>query len=72
MAKKSKHEIILYTIDCPKCRILEAKLEEYNVKYETVTDRTVMEDKGFYEMPMMEIDGVAFNYADSCKIIGTL
>ena len=30
----------LYTIDCPACRVLEAKLQAANIEYETITDES--------------------------------
>lgn len=31
-------KIILYTNHCPRCAILEKKLQEKNIAYETFTD----------------------------------
>ena len=35
-------EVILYSTHCPKCNILEKKLDLGNIKYTTVTDADVM------------------------------
>ena len=39
--------IKLYTIGCPKCSILEKKLDAAHVNYEKVTDKDIMIEKGF-------------------------
>lgn len=59
--------ITLYTIDCPKCKILEKKLEQANVQYEVVKDRELMEQKGFDFMPVLEVDGQTMNFGEAVK-----
>lgn len=59
----------LYTVDCPKCKILEKKLEQAGVKYEVCRDRDEMEQKGFDFMPVLEVDGQIMNYSDATNWI---
>lgn len=61
--------ITLFTIDCPKCKILEKKLEQAGVKYEVCRDRDEMERKGFDFMPVLEVDGQIMNYSDATNWI---
>ena len=35
-------KVILYTTGCPQCKVVENKLDEHGIEYETVTD----EDSG--------------------------
>lgn len=46
-------KIILYTNHCPRCTILEKKLQEKNISYETFTDVQQMIDMGFESMPVL-------------------
>lgn len=48
----------LYTVDCPKCLILEKKLQRRNVNFEKVYDfdRDEMYRKGFATAPILETD----------------
>lgn len=59
--------IILYTIDCPKCKILEKKLEQANIQYEAVKDKELMEQKGFDFMPVLEVDGQTMDFGKAVK-----
>lgn len=56
--------IILYTIDCPKCLILEKKLEAKNIEYLKVSDIDIINAKGFGDssFPILEVDGLVMNY----------
>ena len=56
---------ILYTIDCPKCLVLEKKLTEKGIEFRTVKDKELMLQLGFSEMPMLRIvSGNNGNYVD--------
>lgn len=61
--------VILYSTGCPKCRILEKKLDEKKIKYEVVTNRDVMIDKGFSSAPKLEIDGEILDFSDGMRWI---
>ena len=56
--------VVLYTIDCPNCLILEKKLKSKNVEFLRVSDRSTLEAKGFggSSFPILEVDGVVMNY----------
>ena len=54
--------IKLYTTHCPKCIILEKKLDTKGIEYEMITDEEVMIDKGFMSAPMLEVDGEVMNF----------
>lgn len=57
--------ITLYTTHCPKCQVLEKKLEKANILYETCEDTTVMKEKNFTSTPMLEIDGKLFSFKEA-------
>ena len=50
-------KVILYSTNCPKCNILEKKLNMKNIDYETITDVDLMISKGFMSAPILEVDG---------------
>lgn len=52
-----KNNITLYTINCPKCKILKDKLDEKHIDYSLVFDVETMLAKGFQTVPKLEIDG---------------
>lgn len=59
--------ITLYTIDCPKCKILEKKLEQANIKYETCKDTNIMAERGFDFMPVLDAEGQVMNFGEAVK-----
>lgn len=59
--------ITLYTIDCPKCKILEKKLEQANIEYETCKDTNIMAEKGFDFMPVLDVEGQVMNFGEAVK-----
>ena len=56
--------IILYTIDCPNCLILEKKLKAKNIDFLRVSDEDTIKAKGFGDslFPILEVDGVVMDY----------
>lgn len=62
--------IILYTTGCPLCKRLESMLDDANINYSTVTDVSIMADKGFMSAPMLEVEGKAMTYAEAKLWIG--
>lgn len=61
--------IILYSTNCPKCKILEQKLKSKNIKYSEFTDVDKMIEMGFSVMPMLEVDGVIMDFGTANKWI---
>lgn len=59
--------IILYSTNCPKCKILEQKLKSKNIKYSEFTDVDKMIEMGFSVMPMLEVDGVIMDFGTANK-----
>ena len=55
-------EVVLYTIGCPKCIILEKKLDSAGIEYKKVTDIDKMTAKQFTELPLLEVDGEIMNF----------
>lgn len=57
--------IIFYSTHCPKCNVLEKKLKAKNIEYTEVNDTEIMSSKGFTQVPVLEIDGIAMNFRDA-------
>lgn len=62
--------IVLYSTNCPKCKVLEAKLKQSNIEYEEINDVNLMVNKGFTTVPVLEVDGVIYNFKEAIKWIG--
>ena len=54
--------VILYSIQCPKCNVLEKKLKQKNISYEEVNDIETMKDKGYLSVPVLEVDGTSMDF----------
>lgn len=61
--------IVLYTIDCPKCKVLENLLKKNQVEYESVRDMNLMKEKGFRECPKLEVNGELYGFSEAVKMI---
>lgn len=47
----------LWTIHCPKCKILEKKLAEKGLDVEIIDDEKLIRAQGMDLMPVLELDG---------------
>ena len=54
--------VTLYTTHCPKCKVLESKLNAKNIDYTEITDITEMQSKGFQMVPVLEVDGEMYDF----------
>lgn len=62
--------LTLYTIDCPKCKVLEMKLEQKNIPYEKEKDIETMKALGIMTAPVLGLeDGSILQFADAVKYI---
>lgn len=61
--------ITLYSTGCPKCRVIETKLNEKDIQYIKVTDVNEMTKLGFKSAPILEIDGKILNFGDAIRWI---
>lgn len=62
--------VVFYSTHCPKCKVLETKLKQKNIIYKEINDTAIMQEKGFEFMPMLEIDGTAYNFKEAVDWIG--
>lgn len=62
--------IVLFSNNCPRCKILKAKLEQSNIEFKENNDVELMTQKGFTTVPMLEVDGVIYNFKEAVKWIG--
>lgn len=61
--------VILYSTHCPRCNILENKLNEKNIEFEEVNDVDVMIEKGIKVAPALEVDGEILDYGKAVKFV---
>ena len=59
----------LYTIDCPKCKVLEKKLDTKGIIYEITNDKEEMAAKRIYDLPVLEVDDEILSFSDAINWI---
>lgn len=57
--------IILYSNNCPQCKILKSKLDDNKIEYELCSDTDLMLSKGFKSVPMLEVDNIVMTFSQS-------
>lgn len=59
--------IMLYTIGCPACNILEKKLIQAGIEYTTISDESTLQKAGIIQFPVLEVDGIRYSLGDANK-----
>jgi glutaredoxin len=62
-------KVIIYTTNCPQCKVLESLLKRSNIEFETCEDVDVMISKGMRSAPNLEVDGTIMNYQQALRWI---
>lgn len=56
-------EVVFYSTHCPKCNVLQKKLNDKGIEYKEVTDVKAMLKRGFAEAPKLEVDGELMDFS---------
>ena len=65
-------KIVLFSTKCPRCCVLEKKLQQKNISYEEVNDIEIMEGKGYLSVPVLEVDGTSMDFKTANDWINSL
>lgn len=57
--------IVLYSTHCPRCTVLEKKLEAKGIKFEVETSVDDMLSLGITQVPMLRVDDKLLNFAEA-------
>ena len=57
--------IILYSTNCPKCKIIKQKLTQAKMEFTEITDVKQIMEKGFREAPVLEVDGEFMKFPEA-------
>ena len=66
------NNVFLYSSNCPKCKILETKLNQKHIDFSiknSEDDLQELFDKGFREMPVLEVDSIKYSFGDAVKLV---
>lgn len=58
-------EVTFYSTHCPKCMVLQKKMDEKGIQYTEINDVKTMLKKGFAEAPKLEVDGKLMSFMDA-------
>lgn len=58
-------EIIFYSTNCPKCKILEKKLTEKNIKFTKNNNVVEMAELGIDQVPVLSINGSLLSFVEA-------
>lgn len=59
--------IVLYSTGCPRCRVLEQKLQNKNIDFVFAADMLDAIDKGFLSAPVLEVDDEWMDFGEAVK-----
>ena len=62
--------IMLHSTHCPKCKVLELKLKQKNIVFDENNNVDLMVEKGFKTAPVLEVDGITYDFKEAVKWIG--
>jgi hypothetical protein len=66
-------KIVLYTVNCPKCKVLEMKLRQKNIDFKTVSDADkvveIGKQHGISSAPIMQIDSDYLDFSQAIKYV---
>ena len=65
-------KIVLFSTKCPKCCVLEKKLQQKNISYEEINDTDIMREKGYLTVPVLEVDGTSMDFKTANDWINSL
>lgn len=64
--------IVLYTLGCPACKVLEAKLDAKGVKYEKNESEDDIRSLGFTTVPLLRVDEKIYTFAEAIQYVNSL
>lgn len=59
--------MILYSTNCPKCKVLKEKLDNLHMEYTVCDDMDLMISKGFLSIPMLEDDDKIMTFNEAIR-----
>ena len=64
--------VILYSTHCPRCNVLEKKLQQKKIDYKEINDTAIMEQKGYLSVPVLEVNGTSMNFKEAFNYVNSL
>ena len=65
-------QVVMYTTNCPKCRVLESKLKDRNIVFSKVTDVEEMRKLGYLSVPKLSVDGKVMDFTEAIQWVNNI
>ena len=65
-------KVILYSTNCPRCKVLKTKLEQKKIQYEECNDINEMLKLNIKMAPMLQVDDSLLDFACDIKWINSM
>ena len=69
---ENEMDVIMYSTNCPKCKVLKTKLEDSNIKFTINNNIEQMEKLGIESVPVLSVDGELLDFSQSIKWINAM
>ena len=66
------NNIILFSNNCPRCKILKQKLDNKQIKYIISDDFDEIIEQGLQTAPILKVDDKYLQFGEAIKFIGEL
>lgn len=61
--------VTLFSTNCPKCRVLEQKLNQKNIDFDKDSNMDEIINQGFMSAPVLKIDDIYLDFTSAVKWI---
>ena len=65
-------KLVLYTTHCPKCKVIESKLNAKKIEFDIVDDKSTLREMGIVSVPVLEADGKKMSFLEANKYVNSL
>ena len=64
--------VTLYSTGCPRCNVLKKKLQQKKIEYVEINDVSIMEEKGYLSVPVLEVDDTSMDFKEAVDWVNIL
>lgn len=65
-------DIILYSTNCPRCKVLETKLKQKGLSFTIIRDIEEMTSLGLQSAPVLQVNGTLMDFSEGIKWVNQL
>ena len=65
-------DVVFYSTDCPKCKVLKAKLDSKSIDYTVFNDIDRMVEMGITTVPNLMVNGKLMNFKESIEWLNSI